>query len=85
MCVFLSIRRETSQSDVHVNYGLRDIVQQLRTASAAAPTDPTTPAVPPSDQDPPLTARQHQQESDFAFALRPPNEINATDAPNGQT
>jgi len=71
---------------VHINYGLRDIVEQLRTATAAAPTDPTTPAVPPSGQDPPLTARQQrQQESDFDFVPRPPNEINATDAPNDQT
>ncbi|CEM05764.1 unnamed protein product [Vitrella brassicaformis CCMP3155] len=30
-------RRETAETDVHVNYGLRDIVEQLR-AAAGAPT-----------------------------------------------
>ncbi|CEM05761.1 unnamed protein product [Vitrella brassicaformis CCMP3155] len=77
-------RRETPQSDVHINYGLRDIVEQLRKATAAAPTDPTTPAVPPSGQDAPLTARQRRQQenADYTFEVPLSNEINATDSPS---
>jgi len=92
VCAFLSIRRETSQSDVHINYDLRDIVQQLRTATAAAPapapsntTHSTPPAVPPTGQEAPLTARQRQEAADYALALQLSNEINDTDPPSNQT
>uniref|UniRef100_A0A7S1JPB6 RING-type domain-containing protein n=2 Tax=Vitrella brassicaformis TaxID=1169539 RepID=A0A7S1JPB6_9ALVE len=93
-------RRETSQSEVPINYQLRDIVQELRTATAAPPTHApsnmthaATTAVPPSRQQTPLTARQRQEAADYAFAQRLSNEINAdgqddrsaTDPPNNQS
>ncbi|CEM28780.1 unnamed protein product [Vitrella brassicaformis CCMP3155] len=85
-------RRETSESDVHINYDLRDLVQQLRTATPSAPA-PASITTPPSRQEAPLTARQRQEADDYAFALRLSNEINAdrqddsnaTDPPNNQT
>ena len=83
---FLSIRAETPEADVHINYGLRDILEKLLTATAAAApasapsntTHPTSPAppIPPSSHDAPVPPRQRQQQADGqddTDAIAPPS------------
>ncbi|CEM02272.1 unnamed protein product [Vitrella brassicaformis CCMP3155] len=86
-------RVETPEADVHINYGLRDILEKLLTATAAAapasatnntthphPTPPAPP-IPPSSHDALVPPRQRQQQADGqddTNAIAPPSRTPAS-------